>query len=61
MRIEKTENFTLRYQKLPKSVQKKTDKQILLLEKDFFYPSLRTKKLKGFKKKYLKANKLYLT
>ena len=47
MRLAKTDNFTSRYQKLAKSIQKKVDKQIKLLEKDFFYPSLRTKKLKS--------------
>ena len=48
MQVAKTENFTSRYKKLPKSIQKKADKQILNLEKNFFYPSLRTKKLQGF-------------
>jgi len=48
MQIAKTENFVLRYQKLPKSIQKKVDKQIINLSKNFLYPSLRTKKLKGF-------------
>ncbi len=48
MRLAKTDNFTSRYQKLAKSIQKKVDKQIKFLEKDFFYPSLRTKKLKSY-------------
>ena len=49
MPISKTKNFLLRYKRLPKSIQKKVEKQILFLEKDFFYPSLRTKKLIGAK------------
>lgn len=48
MQVAKTANFTQRYQKLPRSIQKKVDKQILNLEKNFFYPSLRTKKLRGY-------------
>ena len=48
MRIAKTKNFLKTYQKLPKFLQKKVDKQIRLLEKNFYYPSLRTKKLEGF-------------
>lgn len=49
MQIAKTGNFTLRYRKLPIPAQKKVDKQILNLSRDFFYPSLRTKKLRGHK------------
>lgn len=33
--------------KLPSSIQKKVKKQFLFLERDFFYPSLYTKKMAG--------------
>ena len=49
MRLSKSKNFTKRYKRLPKSIQKKADRQILFLEKNFFYPSLKTKKMPGFK------------
>ncbi len=45
MQVGKTDNFVRQYQKLPKSIQKKIDKQIQLLMQDFYYPSLNTKKL----------------
>ena len=48
MRLAKTANFDKRYQKLPKSVQKQVDKQISYLEKDFYHPSLHSKKMSGF-------------
>ena len=48
MKIAKTENFIKRYKKLPLNIQKKTDKQILLLSQNLRHPSLRSKKLEGF-------------
>ncbi|MFQ5456638.1 MAG: hypothetical protein ACE5EA_10655 [Nitrospirota bacterium] len=47
MKIKAYERFKKSYQNLPKSVQKKVDKQITLLSKDFRHPSLHTKKIKG--------------
>lgn len=47
MEVGKTKYFVKRYQRLPQAVQKKIDKQIQFLGTDFFYPSLRTKKLEG--------------
>lgn len=48
MNIGKTKQFIKRYQKLPKSIQKKVDKQILFLVSDFYHPSLNTKKLLSY-------------
>lgn len=48
MRIAPSKNFLKRYKKLSKNLQNKVDKQIEFLEKDFFSPSLHTKKLVGF-------------
>ncbi len=45
MKIDKTESFVKRYRRLPRNIQKKVDKQIQFLEKDFYYPSLRSKKI----------------
>lgn len=47
MRIAKTREFVRRYRKLPKSIQKKVDKQIRFLAIDIFHPSLRTKRMRG--------------
>lgn len=47
MKIAKAENFTKRYKKLPKKIQKKTDKQLVLLSQDFRHPSIRAKKVGG--------------
>lgn len=44
MEIGKTKNFVKRYQKLPQAIQKKVDKQINLLNSDFYHPSLNTKR-----------------
>lgn len=48
MKIAKTKRFAKRYQKLPKTIQKKADKQILLLSQNIRHPSLRAKKLEGY-------------
>ena len=48
MEIAKTDNFAKRYKKLPLSIQRKVDKQLNFLVKDFFHPSLYTKKKSGF-------------
>lgn len=45
MEFGKTGNFVKRYKKLPKAIQRKVDKQLQFLVKDFSYPSLHTKKL----------------
>ena len=47
MKIKAYKKFQKTYQNLPKNVQKKVDKQILLLSKDPRHPSLHTKKIKG--------------
>ncbi len=47
MKIKAYNKFRKTYEKLPKDIQKKVDKQIVILSKDFNHPSLRTKKIKG--------------
>jgi len=49
MKIKAYRKFQKAYQNLSKDIQKKVDKQILLLSKDFEHPSLHTKKIKGSK------------
>ena len=48
MKLAKTKAFVKKYKKLPKNVQKKTDKQLFILLKDFRHPSLHVKKLQGY-------------
>jgi mRNA-degrading endonuclease RelE of RelBE toxin-antitoxin system len=47
LKIKAYKRFQKVYKGLPKEVQKKIDKQIELLSKDFKHPSLYTKKIKG--------------
>ena len=47
MKIKAYKRFLKAYHSLPENVQKKVDKQIALLSKDFKHPSLHTKKIKG--------------
>ncbi len=47
MKIKAYRTFRETYQELPKSIQKKVDRQLSLLADDFCYPSLHTKKIKG--------------
>lgn len=47
MKIAKTDTFTKGYQKLPQTIQKKTDKQLVLLSKNIRHPSIRAKKVQG--------------
>ena len=48
MKIAKTKNFIKRYKKLPLKIQKKTDKQLLLLSQNLRHPSIKAKKIEGF-------------
>jgi len=48
MELARTSNFVKRYKKLPVAIQKQVNKQIFFLEKDFFHPSLNTKKISGY-------------
>ncbi|OGE00703.1 hypothetical protein A3J17_04070 [Candidatus Curtissbacteria bacterium RIFCSPLOWO2_02_FULL_40_11] len=59
MYIAKTKNFTKLYQKLPKNIQKKADKQIIFLSKNLFHPSLNTKKMKGINRWEVRVDKNY--
>jgi hypothetical protein len=45
IKISKTGNFTKRYVRLPKSIQKQVDKQIRNIFTDFYHPALNTKKM----------------
>lgn len=48
MKILFSDNFVKRYKKSPKVIQRKIDKQLEFLAKDFGHPSLRVKKMSGF-------------
>lgn len=54
-----SKKFLRSYQKLPRNIQKKVDKQIKFLLKDFFYPSLRTKRMGGLHKWEARVNGSY--
>jgi mRNA-degrading endonuclease RelE of RelBE toxin-antitoxin system len=45
--FEFTDIFKKFYQKLPKNIQQKTDKTLLLLEQNPSHPSLKVKKMEG--------------
>ena len=47
MELFLTKIFERDYKKLPKSIQKRCDKQLLNLLKNPYYPSLRTSKIQG--------------
>lgn len=46
MKIKAYDRFERCYQDLPKSIQKKVDRQVKILANDFRHPSLHTKKIK---------------
>lgn len=48
MKLAKTKAFVKNYHKLPKNIQKKTDKQLIFLSKNLRHSSIRAKKLEGF-------------
>ena len=47
MKIRAYKSFKKHYKSLPKDIQAKVDKQIEILETNYLYPSLHTKKIKG--------------
>lgn len=47
MRITRLDPFKRSYKKLPKFVQKKTDRILTLLAQDLRHPSIRAKKIQG--------------
>jgi len=47
MRLNRTDSFKRFYKKLPKFVQKKTDRILVLLANDLRHPSIRAKKIQG--------------
>jgi mRNA-degrading endonuclease YafQ of YafQ-DinJ toxin-antitoxin module len=49
MKIRRTKTFDKTFIKLPERIQIKAEKAIKLLIKDFFHPSLHTKKMSGQK------------
>lgn len=47
MKIKAYKSFKKTYKVLPQNIQDKVDKQIEIIEEDYLYPSLHTKKIKG--------------
>lgn len=47
MKIKAYKSFKELYKVLPQNIQEKVDKQIEMLEVNYFYPSLHTKRIKG--------------
>jgi len=47
MPIQFTERFVKQYQRLPKTIQKKVDKSLRLLDADFRHPGLRSHPVEG--------------
>jgi len=47
MRLTRTDPFKSSYKKLPKFIQKKTDRILMLLADDLRHPSIRAKKIQG--------------
>lgn len=47
MLLTYTESFKRSYKKLPKFIQKKADRILLLLGEDLMHPSIRAKKIQG--------------
>jgi len=47
MRLTRTDSFKRSYKKLPKYVQKKTDRILMFLADDLKHPSIRAKKIQG--------------
>ena len=48
MRLTRTDSFKRSYKKLPKFVQRKTDRILTQLGADLRHPSIRAKKIQGF-------------
>ena len=46
-KVSRTESFAKDFKSLPKEIQQRAERAILLLTQDPLYPSLRTKKMKG--------------
>lgn len=59
MKIAKTKSFVKFYRKLPKHIQKKTDKQIIFLSQDLSHPSLRTKRMSGLDRWEARVDRSY--
>lgn len=47
MKVKAYKSFKKFYKDLPQNIQTKIDKQIEILEVNYLYPSLHTKKIKG--------------
>ena len=47
LEISFSSNFKKQYKKLPRKTRDKFSKQLKLLQQDYRYPSLRTKKMEG--------------
>lgn len=47
MKLQYSDEFKANYKALPEKIQKKVEKQLGFLLKDFRYPSIHTKKIQG--------------
>ncbi|MBI4308581.1 MAG: hypothetical protein HY684_07240 [Chloroflexi bacterium] len=47
MPVQFTERFVKQYERLPKAIQRKVDKALYLLERDFRHPGLRSHPIGG--------------
>lgn len=47
MKIKAYKSFKKTYKTLPQNIQDKVDRQIEILQANYLYPSLHTKKIKG--------------
>ena len=52
MKIVRTNSFKKDYKELPKSIQEKFKKKIILFYGNIKHPSLRVKKMKGYKNRW---------
>jgi mRNA-degrading endonuclease RelE of RelBE toxin-antitoxin system len=59
VKIRRTESFLKDYRSLPLEIQKRVDKQIVLLVTNLKHPSLKMKKLKGTDKFEIRITKGY--
>lgn len=59
MKIRRTESFLKDYRSLSLEIQKRVDKQIVLLVTNLKHPSLKMKKLKGTDKFEIRITKSY--
>ena len=52
MKLLPTKEFKKNYEKLPKDIQKRIDKQLKYLSENYRHPSLKSRKMSGYKSVY---------